>query len=51
MAYSLARMARVKKPGVRVLCVAREENRERTQGLGDFRVANDRSRDRGGEAA
>ncbi len=33
---SLARMARVKKPGVRVLFAARDENRQHTEGLGEF---------------
>ena len=33
---SLASMALMKKPGVRVLFVAREENREHTEGLGEF---------------
>ena len=33
---SLARMARLKKPGVRVLFAAREENRKHTEGLGEF---------------
>jgi len=29
-------MARLKKPGVRVLFAARDENREHTDGLGEF---------------
>jgi DNA-binding NtrC family response regulator len=33
---SLARMARMKKPGVRILFTAREENREHTGGIGEF---------------
>lgn len=33
---SLARMARVKKPGVRILFAARDENREHTEGVGEF---------------
>ena len=33
---SLASMALMKKPGVRVLFVARDENREHTEGLGEF---------------
>ena len=33
---SLARMARVKRPGVKILFVARPENREHTKGLGEF---------------
>jgi DNA-binding NtrC family response regulator len=33
---SLARMARMKKPGVRVLFAARDENREHTEGVGEF---------------
>jgi len=33
---ALARIARVKKPGVRVLFAARDENREHTEGLGEF---------------
>ena len=33
---SLARMARVKKSGVRVLFTARDENREHTEGIGEF---------------
>jgi DNA-binding response OmpR family regulator len=33
---SLARMARMKKPGIRVLFAARDENREHTEGLGEF---------------
>lgn len=41
---SLARMARVKKPGVRILLAARDENREHTEGVSG---AGDRSRDRG----
>ena len=32
----LARMARVKKPGVQILFAAREGNREHTEGLGEF---------------
>ena len=33
---ALARMARVKKRGVRVLFAARDENREHTEGVGEF---------------
>jgi DNA-binding response OmpR family regulator len=33
---ALARMTRVKKPDVRVLFAARGENREHTEGLGEF---------------
>jgi DNA-binding NtrC family response regulator len=33
---SLGRMARVKKPGIRVLFVARGENRKHTEGIGEF---------------
>lgn len=33
---SLARMARMKKPKVRVLFAARDENREHTEGVGEF---------------
>jgi DNA-binding response OmpR family regulator len=33
---SLARMARMKKPGIRVLFAARDENREHTEGVGEF---------------
>lgn len=33
---ALARMARVRKPGIRVLFVARPENREHTEGVGEF---------------
>ena len=33
---SLACLARMKKPGVRVLFVARDENREHTEGIGEF---------------
>lgn len=33
---ALARMARLKKPGVYVLFAAREESRQHTEGLGEF---------------
>jgi DNA-binding NtrC family response regulator len=33
---SLASMALMKKPGMRVLFIARDENREHTKGLGEF---------------
>ncbi len=33
---SLARMARFKRPGVKILFVARPENREHTEGVGEF---------------
>jgi DNA-binding NtrC family response regulator len=33
---SLARMAKVKKPGIRILVSARDENREHTEGVGEF---------------
>ena len=33
---SLARMARLKKPGIRVLFAALAENQEHTEGLGEF---------------
>ena len=33
---AIARMARMKKPGIRVLFVARPENREHTEGVGEF---------------
>ena len=33
---SLAGMALMKKPGMRVLFIARDENREHTKGLGEF---------------
>jgi DNA-binding NtrC family response regulator len=33
---SLARMARMKKPGIRVLFVALAENQEYTEGVGEF---------------
>lgn len=33
---SLARMAKMKKRGIRVLFIARDENREHTEGVGEF---------------
>ena len=36
---SLARMARVKWPGIRILFVGRPENREHTEGVGEFLAA------------
>lgn len=33
---SLARMARMKKPGIRILFTARGENRDHTEGVGEF---------------
>jgi hypothetical protein len=33
---SLARMARMKKPAVGILFIARNENREHTEGVGEF---------------
>jgi DNA-binding NtrC family response regulator len=36
---SLARIARMKNPAVRVLFVARVENREHTEGVGEFLAA------------